>query len=269
VVEQKQHSVRLRNQTFPARSRFGSLIIAMKTRCALPLVASCLLLAAIPCPAQSSTRSRLAEHTEPGAIYVEDILPKPVRLAVLAESVIYYQGDMQRPLGAMAPGTPVLLVAMTENAYKVRGRARHGDVAGWMRMQDLKSQDPQLAEKLRAFYDRQKKVDELIAHKQVALGMTSAEVEMSLGRPTRRSTKITAAGRDEVLEYSIYDKVPQVTTGRDGFGNLVQTTIYVKVEVGRLTIGFQDGAVNEINETMGNPLGNGGVQMVPAPVTVF
>jgi hypothetical protein len=46
--------------------------------------------------------------------------------------VIYYQGDMQRALGAMAPGTPVLLVAMTDTAYKVRGRARHGDVAGWI-----------------------------------------------------------------------------------------------------------------------------------------
>jgi hypothetical protein len=241
----------------------------MKTRRVLALVASCLLLATTSSPAQSSTRSRLAEHTEPGALYVEDILPRPVRLAVLAESVIYYQGDMQRALGAMAPGTPVLLVAMTENAYKVRGRARHGDVAGWMRMQDLKSPDPQLADKLRAFYERQKKVDELIARKQVALGMTSVEVEQSLGRPTRRSSRVTAAGRDEVLEYSIYEKVPQVTTGRDGFGNLVQTTIYVKVEVGRLTIGFQDGAVSEINETMGNPLGNGGVQMVPVPVTVF
>ena len=241
----------------------------MKTCSVLPLAVSCLLLATVPCPAQSSTRSRLAERTEPGALYVEDILPKPVRLAVLAESVIYYQGDMQRALGAMAPGTPVLLVAMTDTAYKVRGRARHGDVAGWMRMQDLKSGDPQLAEKLKAFFERQKKVDELIARKQVALGMTSVEVEQSLGKPTRRSTKITAAGRDEVLEYSIFDKVPQVTTGRDALGNLVQTTIYVKVEVGRLTVSFQGGAVSEINETMGNPLGNGGVQMVPMPVTVF
>lgn len=241
----------------------------MKTCRALPLAAVCLLLMESACPAQSSTRSRLAERTEPGAMYVEDILPKPVRLSVLAESVIYYQGDMQRVLGAMAPGTLVQLVAMTDTAYKVRGRARHGDVAGWMRIDDLKSPDPKLAEKLKAFYERQVKVDELIARKQVALGMTSQEVELSLGRPTRRSTRITAAGRDEVLEYSIYERVPQTTTGRDALGNLVQTTIYVKVEVGRLTLGFQNGAVNEINETMGNPLGPAGVQSVPLPVTVF
>lgn len=243
----------------------------MNSRRALPAVAvSCLLLATLSAQLQAQgTRSRLAEQTEPGALYVEDILPKPVRLAVLAESVIYYQSDMQRVLGAMAAGTPVLLVAMSEGSYKVRGRARHGDVAGWMRMQDLKTPDPLLADKLKAFYERQKKVDELIAKKQVALGMTSTEVEASLGRPTRRSTKITAAGRDEVLEYSIYEKVPQVTTGRDALGNLVQNTIYVKVEVGRLSINFQGGSVSEINETMGNPLGAGGVQVVPVPVTVY
>lgn len=240
----------------------------MNSRRVLPAVACCLLLATLTAPAQS-TRSRLAERTEPGALYVEDILPKPVRLAVLGESVIYYQSDMQRALGAMAAGTQVLLVAMTEGGYKVRGRARHGDVAGWMRMQDLKSPDPLLADKLRAFYDRQKKVDDLIAKKQVALGMTSAEVEASLGKPTRRSTKITPAGRDEVVEYSIFERVPQITTTRDSVGNLIQATIYVKVEVGRLSISFQGGAVSEINESMGNPLGNGGVQVVPVPVTVF
>lgn len=214
-------------------------------------------------------RSRLAERTDPGAIYVEDILPKAVRLTVMVESVIYYQSDMQRALGSMAPGTLVQLVAMSDTGYKVRGRARHGDVAGWMRMQDLKSPDPQLPEKLKAFYERQRKVDELIANKQVALGMTSSEVQQSLGRPTRKSSKISASGREEVLEYSLFEKVPQVTTGRDAIGNLVQTTIYVKIEVGRLTINFQNGAVSEINETMGNPLGTGGVKIVPVPITVF
>jgi hypothetical protein len=99
--------------------------------------------------------------------------------------------------------------------------------------------------------------------------MTNSEVEQSLGKPSRKSTKITAAGREEVLEYSIFDKVPQITTGRDATGQLVQSTIYVKVEVGRLTISFQNGAVSEISETMGNPLGTGGVKIVPGPITVF
>jgi len=202
-------------------------------------------------------------------MYMEDILPKPVRMSVAQDSTIYYQNDMQRVLGTMAPGTSVQLVAMSDTGYKVRGRARHGDVAGWMRMEDLKTPDPKLQDKLKAFYVRQKQVDELIAKHQVALGMTTEEVKQSLGNPTRKSARITAAGREETLEYSIFEKVPQIVTGRDAAGNLVQNTIYVKVEVGRLTLAFKDGSVTEIQETMGNPLGSGGVQIVPGPVTVF
>ncbi len=239
----------------------------MKAIASVLLTSMCLLL--LGTAAQAQSRSRLAAKTEPGSLYVEDILPKPVRLSVAADSIIYYQLDMQRALGQMAPGTTVQLVAMTDTSYKVRGRARHGDVAGWMRREDLKSADPQLAEKLKAFYERQKQVEELIANHQVALGMTSSEVELSLGKPTRKSTRITAAGREDVLEYSLFDKVPQVTTGRDATGQLVQTTIYVKVEVGRLTVAFQNGSVSEINETMGNPLGAGGVKIVPGPITVY
>lgn len=243
---------------------------------ALALAAVTLSLALTLPPATASAqssglgnRSRLAANTEPGAMYIEDILPKPVRLTVAGESVIYYQLDLQRPLGAMAPGTPVQLVAMAEDLYKVRGRARHGDVAGWMKMSDLKSADPKLAEKLKAFFERQKAVDEVIANKQVALGMTVDEVKTSLGNPSRKSSKITAAGREEALEYSIFDRVPQITTGRDAEGNLVQRTIYVKVEVGRLTVSFKDNIVTEIQETMGNPLGPGGVRIIPGPITVF
>ncbi|OYX14270.1 MAG: hypothetical protein B7Z16_14650, partial [Algoriphagus sp. 32-45-6] len=46
-----------------------------------------------------------------------------------------------------------------------------------------------------------KLVDELIQRKQVALGMTSQEVQASLGKPSRKSSKITAAGKQERLEY--------------------------------------------------------------------
>lgn len=236
----------------------------------LPLLTLTFALLTLPPPIQAQTeRSRLGSSTEPGAMYVEDILPKAVKLTVNAEAPIYYQVDMQRVLGSMAPGTVVQLVALSDTGYRVRGRARHGDVAGWMRMEHLKSADPKLPEKLKAFYERKKEVDALIAANQVAIGMTVEEVKASLGNPTRKSSKITAAGREESLEYSIYERVPQITTGRDRFGNLVQSTIYVKVEVGRLSVAFKDNVVTEINETMGNPLGVGGVKLLPRPIMLY
>lgn len=234
-----------------------------------PLMAILSILSFTAYVSAQTSRSSLGSNVEPGAMYVEDILPRPVRLTVVHEAPIYYQIDMQRVLGSMAPGTSVQLVAMSDTGYRIRGRARHGDVAGWMRRQDLKSADPKLPEKLKAFYERQKQVEALIADHQVAIGMTVDEVKASLGNPSRKSSKLTADGREEVLEYIMYERVPQITTARDRFGNLVQTTVYVKIETGRLSISFKDNVVTEINETVGNPLGTGGVKLLPIPITIY
>lgn len=214
----------------------------------------------------SSSRNKSSlQSLEPGTFSVEGMTPKPIVLKVQLESPMYPTSKFQGAIGSFAPGTLVTLIAMSDTAYRVRGRARHGDVAGWIRQADVLSADPNLATNLKKLYERTKKVEELIQNRQVALGMTSQEVQASLGKPSRTSAKINAAGKEEKLEFSIYEKVPQTTTGRDPFGQLVQTVIYVKVEVGTLSVSFKDGVVAEIEETKGNPLGGGGVQIVPPP----
>ncbi|MDZ4401249.1 hypothetical protein [Prosthecobacter sp.] len=214
----------------------------------------------------SSSRNKSSlQNLEPGTFSVEGMTPKPVILKVQIEAPMYPTSKFQGALGSFAPGTLVTLIAMSDTAYRVRGRARHGDVAGWIRQADVLSADPNLAANLKKLYERTKKVEELIQNRQVALGMTSQEVQASLGKPSRTSAKINAAGKEEKLEFSIYERVPQTTTSRDGFGQLVQTVIYVKVEVGTLGVSFKDGVVAEIEETKGNPLGGGGVQIVPTP----
>jgi hypothetical protein len=208
-------------------------------------------------------------HDEPGTITLEGLLAKPIRLTVKQESTIYYQAIMDRALGSMAAGTPVTLVAMSDTAYRVRGRARHGDVAGWMRADDLILPDPQLPQKLKAHFDRQQKVAALIENRQIGIGMTRDEVQQSLGKPTRTTSKLTAAGREEKLEYAVFEKVPQTVVGRAPDGQLVQSVIYVKVEVGTLSISFKDSLVEAIEETKGNPLRGTGVQIVPVPIMVW
>jgi hypothetical protein len=90
-----------------------------------------------------------------------------------------------------------------------------------------------------------------------------------LGKPSRKSSKITAAGKEERLEYAIYDQVPQTSTGVNAFGQIVQTVVYIRVEVGTLGLSFKDNVVSEIEETKGNPLGGGGARTVPPPVIGF
>jgi hypothetical protein len=206
---------------------------------------------------------------EPGTIPFEDLLIKPLRLAVKQESIIYYQATFDRVLGQMAPGTVVTLVGMSDQGYRVRGRARHGDVAGWMKPVDLVMPDPKLPDKLKAFYQRQMQVGALIAKHEVAIGMSKAEVAQSLGKPTRTTTRVTAAGREEKLEYAVFQKVPQATVGRAPNGQLVETVVYVKVEVGTLAISFKNDSVEVIEETKGTPLGGAPVKIVPGPIVVF
>jgi hypothetical protein len=221
-------------------------------------------------PSSGLTRrnaSQLAD--EPGTITVEGLLPKPVVVKIPAEVTIYYHSDLQRPLGTMAAGTIVTLVALGDTAYRVRGRARHGDVAGWLKPADVIHPDPNLHANLKKVYDRQIQVQALIAKNEVALGMTQDEVRQSLGKPTRTTRKVTPQGRDDAFEYAVFERVPQTVTGRDAIGRIVQSIVYVKVETGTLSIHFKDDVVDTIEEKKGNPLGNGGIKIVVPPVFVW
>ncbi len=239
----------------------------MKAFC-LVLLALCFTQAA---QAQSIIRRRSSSlpNLEPGTFALEGMTPKPIVLKVQIEAPVYPTSKLQGALGSFAPGTLVTLLAMSDAAYRVRGHARHGDVAGWVLKTEMLSADPNLSTNLKKLYERTQLVGDLIQHKQVALGMTSQEVYASLGKPSRKSSKITAAGKEERLEYAIYDQVPQTTTGTNAFGQIVQSVIYVRVEVGTMSLSFKDGVVSEIEETKGNPLRGGGVRTIPPPVAGF
>lgn len=241
----------------------------MKAFC-LVLLALCIHQTASAQSVTSSPRNRSSLQTvEPNTFALEGLTPKPIVLKVQIEAPVYPTSKFQGALGSFAPGTPVTLLAMSDTAYRVRGRARHGDVAGWVHLTDVQSSDPNLYANLKKLYERTRQVDELIQQKQVALGMTSQEVQASMGKPSRKSSKITAAGKEERLEYSIYEQVPQTSTGVNAFGQIVQTVVYVRVEVGTLSLSFKDNVVSEITEVKGNPLRGGGVMTVPPPVTGF
>lgn len=229
----------------------------------LRLVALVCLLGSLPVAA--APRSSLLAP-EAGTIDVEDLLPQPLRLTLAAEVAVYATSTFQRPLGLMPAGTMVTLVGLADKSYRVRGRARHGDVAGWVPVNAFVLKDPDLPNKLKSLFERQQAVAALIAAHEVALGMTPAEVQQSLGKPSRRATRVTAQGRQELLEYSVFEKVPQVRTGIDAFGNPVQSVIYLKVEVGTLSISFKDGLVDAIDEVKGNPLQGGQIKIVPGPI---
>jgi hypothetical protein len=206
---------------------------------------------------------------EPGAVYLEDIVSKPVKLNVPVEAPIFFDLGMGRYLGTLKKGQLVELQAVTDQAYRVRGQAQQGQVAGWVDPKYLGALKPDFLDNIKKAAKRLEEVKVLIARKEVAINMTPAEVTSSLGKAPKITSRIDAAGRHEIWEYIKYEFVPQMTTGRDQFGNIFTNTIYIKVPVGSLSVVFDNSLVTAIEQSEGSLTKAGQVKMVPGPIEVY
>lgn len=205
---------------------------------------------------------------EEGGVYLEDLLDKPIQLKVVKPSPVYSSLKGDRWLGNLVPGHTATLLAISDRAYRVRAQARQGQVAGWVSPQALQGIDDKMVKNLKKLAERELLVRDLISKKQIAMGMTMGEVEQALGRPDNRSSKVSKEGRSDKLEYITYERVAQTVTGPDRFGRLVQSTVYVKVPVGKLTIAFEDELVSSIEEAEGDNVA-GPIKVVPPPIVLF
>ncbi len=206
---------------------------------------------------------------EKGTTYIEDIFPNApeIELLVLEPSIAYGDPKAQRKFGVFDRNQIVNLIAVSEFAYKVRGEARHGRLAGWVSKKSLSSKDPKFAEKLEKLITRSKMVAELIEKKQIAIGMTPAEVAKVLGDPTRRESRVTAKGKEDVWEYITYETVNHYDYFRDpATGQTLKRFSYSeKIESGKVRIEFSNSAVSAISESDEDP-GRGAVKIVPVPL---
>lgn len=209
---------------------------------------------------------------EKGAIYLEDILPpdEGITLKVEHEATIYYTLEGKRRLGTLVKGYEAQLVAISDKAYMVRAKAQHANVKGWVTPQAFaahKGED--MVKALNELYARHVVIQDLIAKKQVALGMTVDEVKQSLGEPDRVSSTLDGEGKRDSLEYITYERVLQPVTRLDINGFPVRDYVPVKVETGKTTIDFNDDLVVSINNTEGAPNLNSGVTIAPPSVFVY
>jgi hypothetical protein len=205
---------------------------------------------------------------EQGAIYLEDFMEKPVRLATLAQAPIFYHSDMARYLGTLRKGQLVELQAVGENAYRIRGQAQQGQVAGWVDPKYLAPLKKEFLAALKQNADRLAEVNALIARNEVAINMTPQEVTASLGKPAKTTSRLDAKGREEVWEFVKFERVPQSVTAYDNAGRLVTRTVYVKVPVGKLAISFENNLVSSLEQTEGTFARDARVKIVAAPFMV-
>jgi len=205
---------------------------------------------------------------EEGAIYLEDLLMKPALLATIADAPIYYHSDLGRYLGTLKKGQIIELQAVGESAYRVRGMAQQGQVAGWVDPKFLNPLKKDFLDNLKQNAARLEKVKALIARNEVAINMTPEEVMQALGKPSKKTSRLDAKGREDVWEFVRYERVPQEVIGRDPAGNLVKSVTYVKVPTGKLAVTFADNLVSSLEQTEGTLDRAARATIVPAPFFV-
>lgn len=217
---------------------------------------------------EDRTKSRL--NHEEGAIYLEGLLVNEVEVRVERAVPAYSTLSGDRWLGTLFENQDAILLAVSDRAYRVRGKAKQGQIAGWVSKAAVSGLPADFEAKLKKYHERYLIVEKLIENKQVALGMTVDEVIASLGAPDKRSSRITQNGRTDSLEFISYERVPQTTVVYDSFGRAFPSTRYIEVESGRVTIEFSNNAVSSIEESEGLKMGEeGGYRIVPPPILLF
>ncbi|MGH8046606.1 MAG: hypothetical protein ACREKL_05130 [Chthoniobacterales bacterium] len=227
------------------------------------------LLAAILCASGANAADSGPIIREAGAIYLSDFATKPMKLKVLEPAPAYFDLTGQRYAGTLKAPQVVEVKAISENAYRVRGNAQQGQILGWVSPKFLQPIPKEVLEALKKSDERRRTVEALIAKNEVAIGMTTDEVQLSLGKPQKKTSR---ASKDKALEqvydYVKYELIPQTTNVLGPGGVYSVATTYVKTPIGTLTVTFKDGIVESLDQSEGSLLTGNETTIVAPPILV-
>ncbi len=206
---------------------------------------------------------------EEGAVYLEEAAPQlRIKLDVKEPVAIFADVAGTRHLGVLIAPQQVELVAVSDRMLRVRGQARQGQVVGWVVPSFLSPLPPDFLRSLRQAEQRRLQVADLIARREVAVGMTQEEVRQSLGRPQKTSSRVNQDSVVEIWEFITYQMVPQQIETRDRWGFPLWQTVNVRIPTGRAVVTFQGGVVTEFTRDEENRPPRPGVRWT-TPVEVF
>lgn len=205
---------------------------------------------------------------DPEVIYLKEYTSVPIQFLTIEDTAVYAskKGKTSRKLGTFSAGTSVELLAMDRNAYRISGKGKYGLLNGWVSPKSLASHDPKFVENLQQLYDRQIKVNELIANKQVAIGMSVGEVMQSLGEPTKKEERVTKDGKSGKYEFIQFDEEKHyryVTDPRTG-SVYKQLSHVTTEEKSNITVEFESNTVTAI--TSKEDKGPGKINIIVPPI---
>jgi len=196
---------------------------------------------------KKESASSLSKNEE---LVVKHLTDEKIYFKVAKDSHVYLSRTGSNVLTGIAKGQKVELLAFDERAYKVKFPSLNGSAVGWVSPHALASDDPDFIENFKKTYERELLVRKLIEDKQVAIGMTDEEVREALGKPTKTTSKRTAAGTEGRFEYTEKETVKHYQTVYDHSGRPYQQLTHTTDEVRSQTvIEFTDGTVSSIEES--------------------
>ena len=213
---------------------------------------SLLLLLVLPLAAQVKRPERKSLlDNDPRVVYLTEMPDKQIELMIVKDAPVYSDIDGKQLLGTIVANQKVKIEAITDKAYKVRGKGTRDGISGWVGPWAFSSKDPQFVENLKKFYTRQLEVNKLIAENAVAMGMTTEEVAQSLGTPTKSSLRQTPEGQSGKWEFIDFEEQKNYTTVQDPVtGNLYRQLVSVtQIEKSKRVVEFTNGAVSAIEDS--------------------
>ncbi|MFT3991164.1 MAG: hypothetical protein QM680_07115 [Luteolibacter sp.] len=190
--------------------------------------------------------------SDPDVVYLDQTLKKPIELQVIKEAPVFSDHTGRNRLGVLKANQTLVLEAMTEKSYRVRGQGYHGGIAGWVAPWAFSYEnDPDFAAHLRDLYTRQIQVRKLIAAKQVAVGMTPEEVILSLGQPTKTTMRTEVTGQAGRWEFIDYVEIKHYTNQIDPrSGQVYRVLAYItREEKGKTAVEFENNLVKAIEQS--------------------
>ena len=221
----------------------------------------------LPMQAQTKRPERKSLlDVDPDVVYLEQTLKKPVELKVIKEAPVFSDKDGSHRLGTLKADQTVRLEAITEKIYRVRGQGTHNGISGWVAPWAFSSNDPDFVANLKQLYERQLQVQELIAARELAVGMTLDEVSLSRGAPTKTNLRKTAQGQSGRWEFIDYEDVKNYVTEIDRLTGLAYRRLIgiTRVEKGKTAIEFENDAVTAVEESENRQGGN--VRIIVPPL---
>jgi hypothetical protein len=213
---------------------------------------SLFLLLVLPIAAQVKRPERKSLlDNDPRVVYLTEMPDKQIELMIVQDAPVYSDVDGKQKLGTIVANQKVKIEAITDKAYKVRGKGTRDGISGWVGPWAFASKDPNFVENLKKFYTRQLEVNKLIDEKEVAMGMTTDEVAQSLGRPTKSTLRQTPEGQSGKWEFIDYEEQKNYATVRDPatgayYRQLINVT---QIEKNKRVVEFTNGAVSAIEDT--------------------